>query len=77
VVGYTFGAIFLAPVFYCLVLVRVNEYWDVRLGGWAREAPVTTVEKVILGIGAALWLLWALLLLLTILLLVLSEGGSG
>jgi hypothetical protein len=33
--GYVAGAIFLAPVFFCLAAERMNEYWDAGLGGWA------------------------------------------
>jgi hypothetical protein len=77
VVPYTVGAIFLAPVFYCIVLSEVNEYWNVRLPGWAREAPVTTAEKVVIGIGIGIWVLWLAVIALTILLLVLSEGASS
>jgi hypothetical protein len=75
VVPYTVGAIFLAPVFYCLVLPQLNEYWDVRLQGWAREAPVTTAEKVIVGIGIGLWVLWVVVIALTVALLILSEAN--
>lgn len=76
-VGYAVGAIFLAPVFYCLVLPYVNEYWDVRLQGWAREAPVTTAEKVVVGIGIGIWALWLAAILLTMLVLLLSNSGAG
>ena len=77
VVGYTVGSIFLAPVFWCLVLPQFNAYWDVRLQGWAAEAPVTTVEKVVIGIGIGLWVLWLLAIVLTVLVLVLSARSSG
>jgi hypothetical protein len=76
VVPYVVGAIFVAPVFYCLVLLRLNEYWDVRLRGWARDAPVTTVEKVIVGIGIGLWVLLAAMVVLTIVILLLAAGAS-
>lgn len=75
--GYVVGAILLAPVFFCLVANRMNEYWDARLGGWATDAPVTTVEKVLLALGAAIWVLWLLTILLLVLLLALSAGGDG
>ena len=75
--GYVAGAIFLAPVFFSLVAARMNEYWDVRLGGWATEAPVTTVEKVLLGLGAAIWALWLLTILLLVVLLALSADGGA
>ena len=75
VVPYTVGAIFLAPVFYSLVLPHMNEYWDVRLQGWAREAPVTTAEKVIVGIGIGLWVLWVAVIALTVALLVVTQAN--
>ena len=77
VAGYTVGAIFLAPVFFCLVSPLMNEYWDVRLQGWAHEAPVTTIEKVIVGIGIAIWALWLLLFVLLIALAIGSGAQSG
>jgi hypothetical protein len=77
VAGYTVGAIFLAPVFFSLVSPLMNEYWDVRLQGWAQEAPVTTIEKVIVGIGVAIWALWLLLFLLLIALAIGSAAQSG
>ena len=77
VAGYTVGAIFLAPVFFCLVSRLMDEYWDVRLQGWAHEAPVTTIEKVIVGIGVAIWALWLLLFLLLIALAIGSGAQSG
>lgn len=74
VVGYTVGAIFLAPLFWCLALEPINQYWDVRLQGWAREvATTTTAEKVLIGVGIALWALWLLSLVLGILLFVLAD----
>jgi hypothetical protein len=75
VVPYAVGSIFLAPLFYCLVLPQLNEYWDVRLQGWAQEAPVTTAEKVIVGIGIGLWVLWVAVIALTVALLILT-GAS-
>ena len=64
--AYVAGAIFLAPVLYSMVLVKLNEYWDVRTQGLATEAPVTTGEKVVVGIGAAFFVLWVLLIVVTI-----------
>lgn len=75
--GYTAGSVFLAPVFFCLVANMVNEYWDVRLQGWATDAPVTTVEKVLLAIGASIWLLEILLFVLLILLALALDTGSS
>jgi hypothetical protein len=75
--GYVAGAIFLAPVFFCLVAVKVDEYWNARLGAWATEAPVTTVERVILAIGAVIWLLEILLFVLVIVLALTVGESSG
>jgi hypothetical protein len=75
--GYVAGAIFLAPVFFSLAAERMNEYWDARLGGWAADAPVTTAEKVLLGLGAGIWALWVLTILLLVLLFALSGEGGG
>ena len=50
----------LAPIFYCLVASDLNEYWDWRSGGQATDAPVTRNEKIVVAVGALLWLLWIL-----------------
>ena len=62
-------------MFYSLVLPHMNKYWDVRLQGWAREAPVTTAEKVIAGIGIGLWVLWVAVITLTVALLVVTQAN--
>jgi hypothetical protein len=68
VAGYLVGSILgLSPIFYSLVLGHMNEYWDVRTGGLAVDAPVTTEEKWIAWISAAVW---ALLLVMTVLVIV-------
>jgi hypothetical protein len=73
-VEYSIGAIFLAPVFWCLALGPINEYWDVRLRGWAREVTrATTAERILIGTGIALWALWVLSIVLLIVLLALSS----
>jgi len=64
--GYLVGAIFIAPLFYSLVLNKLNEYWDRRAGGVAPVRPVTTGEKVIVGIGAALLVLYVLFIIIII-----------
>jgi hypothetical protein len=69
-IPYLIGSVFLPPLFYSLVLGRLNEYWDVRTEGMAVDAPVTTAEKVVLALGALFLLLWALLLLLVVLVIV-------
>jgi hypothetical protein len=75
--GYVVGAIFLAPVFYSLVLVKLNEYWDARTQGLATDAPVTTGEKVAVGIGAAFWVLWVLIIVLSIIIAIVAGSSSS
>ena len=65
--AYLIGSLFLPPVFYSLVLGRANEYWDARAGGEAGYAPVTTVEKVLIGMGIALWLAFLLIVVIGLL----------
>jgi hypothetical protein len=75
--GYVVGTIFLAPVFYSLVLVKLNEYWDARTRGLATDAPVTTGEKVVLGVGAAFWVLWVLVIVAGIIIAIVAGSSSG
>ena len=75
--GYVAGAIFLAPVAYSFVLVKLNEYWDARTQGLATEAPVSTGEKVAVGIGAAFLVLWVLLILVGIIVAISTSGSSN
>jgi hypothetical protein len=77
VVGYVVGGIFAAPILYSIALGKVNEYWDVRTQGLATEAPTATTEKVVLALGAAVWLLWALSILLVVLLVVVGSASSS
>jgi len=73
VAGYLVGTILgLGPVFYGLALGHTNEYWDVRTNGAALDAPVTGGERLIVGIGLAFILLWALILALVIVVVSLS-----
>jgi len=68
VAAYVVGAVFAAPVVYIIALGQVNEYWDVRTGGAAVEAPVTIGEKAVLAVGAAWWLLsiaWLVVVILS------------
>jgi hypothetical protein len=67
VAAYVVGAIFALPVIYSIALLKVNEYWDSRTQGLATEASVTSREKVVLAVGAALWLLWAATIILALL----------
>jgi hypothetical protein len=66
-VGYVVGAIFLAPVFYSIVLSKLNEYWDRRAGGVAPSAPSTGGEKALVAVGALFWVLWLVIIVLVIL----------
>jgi hypothetical protein len=74
--AYIAGAIFIAPVMYSVVLVKLNEYWDARTQGLASDAPVTTGEKVAVGIGLVFLALWLLLIVISIVVAI-STGGSS
>ncbi len=71
------GAIFIAPLFYSLVLNNLNEYWDRRAGGVARVRSVTTGEKVIVGIGVALLVLYLLLIILIVIIGAAASSSSS
>jgi hypothetical protein len=75
-IAYLIGSIFLAPVFYSLVLNRVNEYWDVRTQGLATDAPVTAAEKLIVGLGAAVLALVVLVILIAVVLAIALSASS-
>lgn len=57
---------FAALVIYPMVVQRLNEYWDARTAGAAVTAPVTTGEKIVVGIGAAIWALFLLIIVVAI-----------
>jgi hypothetical protein len=57
---------FAALVIYPMVVTRLNEYWDTRTQGAAVTAPVTTGEKIVVGIGAAIWALFILIIVIVI-----------
>jgi hypothetical protein len=57
---------FAALIIYPMVVNRLNEYWDVRTQGAAVTAPVTTGEKIVVGIGIALWAFFALIIIIAI-----------
>jgi hypothetical protein len=65
---------FAALIVYPMVVNRLNEYWDVRTGGAAVTAPVTTGEKVVLGVGLASWVLFLLIVIVAIVAAVTSSG---
>jgi hypothetical protein len=57
---------FAALIVYPMVVNRLNEYWDVRTGGAAVTAPVASGEKIVLGVGAAIWALFLLIIAIAI-----------
>lgn len=75
--GYVVGSIFLSPVFYSLVNQKLNEYWDVRSQGYASDAPVTTREKVFIGIGLGFLVLYVGFIILSIVIAVTSGTTSS
>ena len=76
--GYLAGLILLsfiglgAPIFYTLVLSKLNDYWDRRAGGVAPVRPIATAEKVVVGIGVALLLLYILFIII-----ILAAAGTS
>jgi hypothetical protein len=74
-IAYLVGSIFLAPVFFSLVVNQLNEYWDVRTHGLATDADVNSFEKASLVIGGCLLALWVLTLVVAIVVVVLSATG--
>ena len=64
----------LSPIFYGLVVSKLNEYWDHRTGGQATDAPVTGGEKAVVAVGAILLVLYILLILLVIILAAASSS---
>jgi hypothetical protein len=65
---------FAAIVFYPMVVNRLNEYWDTRTQGAAITAPVTTGEKIVVGIGIAIW---ALFLLIIVAIIVVAASSNS
>ena len=72
--AYVVGGVFLQPVLYSIALGKVNEFWDMRTQGLATEAPTPGVEKAVIAVGAAFWILCVLWLMLFVLLVAL--GGT-
>ena len=75
--AYVVGGVFVAPILYSIALGKVNEYWDVRTGGLATEAPMTTAEKIVVWLGAGIWILWASLVVLGVVLLIVAGEPSS
>lgn len=63
----------LSPVFFALVVTHLNEYWDWRSGGQATNAPVTRNEKIVVALGALLWVLSVLAFVIAIIVAVASS----
>jgi len=51
----------------------LNEYWDHRTQGQAREAPVTGIEKILAGVGLAVLALYVVLFVV----IIISVAASG
>lgn len=75
VAAYVVGGVFLQPVLYSIALGKVNEYWDVRTQGLATVAPTSGAEKAVIAVGASIWLLCVLWLVLFALLV--AFGGMS
>lgn len=66
----------LSPIFYCLVVSKLNEYWDRRTNGQATDAPVTGGEKAVVAVGLVLLVLYIVFILLIIILAAATSGAS-
>lgn len=74
---YLVASIFgLGPIFYSLVVNRLNEFWDVRTAGLATDAPVATAEKGVVAAGAAFLVLWLLLIIVAIVIAIVAASAS-
>jgi hypothetical protein len=56
---------FVALYTYPTVQSRMNDAHRAATGGQATDAPLDTLDKVLVGIGLAFWLLWVLLIIVT------------
>jgi len=70
--AYLVGSIFLAPLFFSLVVNHLNEYWDVRTQGLASDAKLNSFERASLVIGGLLLAVWVLSLLAAIVVLLVA-----
>jgi hypothetical protein len=71
-VAYLVGSVFVAPLFFSLVVNHLNEYWDVRTQGLATDSELTSFERASLVIGGILAVVWVLALLAAIVALVIA-----
>lgn len=76
-VGYLIGSILgLSFVFFPLVSNELEQYWDASTGGRAVDAPLTGGEKIIAGVGVALWALFLLAMVALIVALILVGSAA-
>lgn len=71
-VAYLVGSIFLAPLFFSLVVNHLNEYWDVRTQGLVTDAELTSFERASIVIGAALLAVGLLSLVVAVVVIVVA-----
>ncbi len=74
-IPYLIGSIFVAPLFFSLVAVQLNEYWDVRTHGLATDAKVNSFEKAALVIGGCLLGLWVVAMVVGIVVIVVAAAN--
>lgn len=71
-IAYLVGCLFLAPLFFSLVVNQLNEYWEVRTQGLVTDAELTSFERASLVIGGILLLVGVLSLLAAIIVIVIA-----
>jgi hypothetical protein len=71
-IAYLVGCLFLAPLFFSLVVNQLNEYWDVRTQGLVTDAELTTFERASLVIGGILLAVSVLALLAAIIVILIA-----
>ena len=71
-IAYLVGCIFLAPLFFSLVVNELNEYWDVRTQGLATDAELTSFERASIVIGGILVVVGLLSLVAAIVIIVIA-----
>jgi hypothetical protein len=67
VAAYVAGGALAPAIMYSVALRKVNEFWDVRTQGLATDASTTGGEKVLLAIGAVIWVLGSVWMVLIVL----------
>jgi hypothetical protein len=77
VAGYLVGSILgLSIVFFPIVANELEQYWDRSTGGRAVYAPVTGIEKILVGVGIAIWSLFVLTFLALIVILIVAGASA-